>query len=150
MDITMHHPDACFTLRTAAIILRDDCLLAVRHAPTGSIYTIGGRVHMGESTADAAVREALEETGQALDIDRLLFVHEGFFTHAGKNHHEVCFFYLMQSPAIPIPDNTPTDQPGEALVWLPVNRLPDTPLVPAFLRTALQDLPLQIKHIVSK
>ena len=149
MDITLHHPDGHFRLRAAAIILRDGCLLAVKHESSPIHYTIGGRVRMGESTADAMRREVIEETGQIIDIDRLLFINEGFFTHEGENHHEICFFYLMQPPAAPIPDNAPTDQPGETLVWLPVDRLAETELVPGFLRTALQNLPSQPVHIIS-
>ena len=150
MDITIKQPQGVFTLRTAALIIREGYLLAVKHDDFGGYYTVGGRVHLGESTADAVLREVREETGLALAIDRLLFINEGFFTHEGQSRHEVCFCYLMCSEAADIPNGQPTDQLKEHLVWLPIADLPNLPLVPEFLRTALQNLPDVPVHCISR
>ena len=150
MDITLKQLQGIFTLRTAALIIRDNCLLAVKHDDSDGYYTVGGRVHVGESTADAVLREVREETGLALAIDRLLFINEGFFTHEGQSRHEVCFCYLMYSEAADVPNGQPTDQLKEHLVWLPIADLPNQPLVPEFLRIALQQLPDAPVHIISR
>lgn len=150
MDITISRPDSHFTLRAAALIIDDDRLLSVEHIPTGSCYTIGGRIRVGESSAEAAVREAFEETGHRFEIDRLMFVNEGFFTHDGRSHHEVCFFYLMKPNGAVISSGERTDQVSERLVWLPNAELPTLPLVPHFLRTALQTLPDAPVHLISQ
>lgn len=150
MDITLNRPQGIFTLRTAALIIRNNCLLAVKHDDFAGYYTVGGRVHLGESTAEAVLREVREETGQSLEIDRLLFINEGFFTYEGKSRHEVCFCYLMKSEAVDIPNGQMTDQTKERLVWLPIADLPRLPLVPEFLRTALQQLPQQPVHFISR
>ena len=150
MDITLNQQQGIFTLRTAALIIRDNRLLAVKHDHFDGYYTVGGRVHLGESTAEAAVREAYEETGHHFKIDRLLFINEGFFTFEDIARHQVCFCYLMKSETADIPDGQPTDQARERLVWLPIADLPLLPLVPEFLRTALQNLPEQPVHLISR
>lgn len=150
MDITLKQLQGIFTLRTAALIIRDNCLLAVKHDDSDGYYTVGGRVHVGESTAEAVLREVREETGQALEIDRLLFISERFFFYEGTSRHQVCFFYLMKSETADIPDGQMTDQPKERLVWLPIDDLPNQPLVPEFLRIALHQLPDAPVHIISR
>ena len=150
MDITIKRPDSNFSLRTAALIIDNNRLLAVKHDDFDGYYTVGGRVHLGESTAEAAVREAFEETCHHFEIDRLLFVNEGFFTHEARTHHEVCFFYLMKPNGAAITGGERTDQAREHLVWLPIDELPNLPLVPHFLRTALQTLPDAPVHLISR
>lgn len=150
MDISIRRPGANFHLRAAALIIDHGRLLMVKSDDSDMYYTVGGRIRVGESSADAVLREVLEETRQPLDIDRLLFVDERFFHYNDADHHQVCFYYLMKTPVSPIPDGKPTDQPGESLVWLPIADLPNLPLVPDFLRTALQALPTLPIHLISK
>ncbi len=52
-------------------------LLLVRHADGGQWGIVGGAVEIGESPAEAAVREAREEIGVEVHLDRLLGVHGG-------------------------------------------------------------------------
>ena len=150
MDISIRRPDIRFHLRAAAIIIVDNRVLMVKSDDSDAYYTVGGRIRMGESSADAVLREVCEETGQPLAIDRLLFVDERFFHYDGADHHQVCFYYLMQPPAFPIPDGKPTDQAGESLAWLPIADLPKFTIIPSFLCTALQNLPDQPVHLITK
>lgn len=148
MDINVSSPAQAFRLRAGAIIIENERLLTVRHDLYDGYYTVGGRIRLGESSEEAILREAYEETGLPLKIDRLLFIHESFFPAGGRAHHEVCFYYLMQAGCT-VPDGAPTDQRGERLFWLPLQQLPDLPLVPSFLRTALQQLPEQPVHLIT-
>ncbi|HEY3410749.1 MAG TPA: NUDIX domain-containing protein [Propionicimonas sp.] len=69
-----------FRYRAAAIILHDGSVLMARNDGEPHFYSIGGGVQHME-TAEAAVRrEARDETGLDLSIDRLAFVHENFFS----------------------------------------------------------------------
>ena len=90
-----------------------------------------------ESSADAAIREAYEETGCHFAADRLACIEERFYKSNGRTHHQVVFYYLMKAAVFHIEDGSCTDQPAEKPHWLPLDALQDYNLVPAFLRTAL-------------
>ena len=59
-----------------AVILRGDDLLLGRRSDTGRLTPITGIVDPGEEPADAAVREAEEEAGVRIRVDRLAWVHQ--------------------------------------------------------------------------
>ena len=126
-----------FTVRAAALIVRDGKLLMAKSSDHPCYYTVGGVVELGESSAEAVVREVREETGCMLDIDRLAYVQERFFTVSGHKYHELVFFYQMRdSTALTIADGDFTDQPPkETLHWLPIRDLPSLNIVPECLKT---------------
>lgn len=74
MDIGMITPSGSFSLRTAALILHDNRLLAIKHDRYDCFYTIGGGIRVNETSADAVVREAFEETGYPFLVERLAFI----------------------------------------------------------------------------
>ena len=89
----------------------------------------GGGVEAGETLEPAMVREAYEETGLHVAVDRLIAVAEGF--NPVKNHKIVFFNFLLsqtdpaQAPSIIRPDEIAAiDWIGQAelaarLPWLP-------------------------------
>ena len=150
MDIRISTPESCFILRSAALFLHDGHLLAVAAADNEAYYTVGGKVRLGETTEQCAVREAYEETGVWFEAERLLYVQERFNQWQGREHHEVVFFYLMKGDAFAISDGVPTDQPdSETLHWLKLDRLAEEHLLPDFLKMALEKLPQQPMHIIT-
>ena len=70
--------DRWFRYRAGAIIVENDCVLAVGNEKETYYYSVGGGVHMNEKAEDAVVREVLEETGVSYQIDRLAVIHETF------------------------------------------------------------------------
>src|SRR6478752_10343600 len=54
-----------------AVILRGDEILLGRRSDNGALTPITGIVDPGEEPADAAAREALEEAGVRIRVDRL-------------------------------------------------------------------------------
>lgn len=137
------------SLRAAALILRDDCILLVHNEELNCYYTIGGGIEPGESSADAVIRECLEETGITFAIDRLVYVQERFYAAKDAAHHEISFFYLMAAQALPPLEGRTTDQPHERLCWVPLHALNTIHLLPPFLGQAVQSLPSQVTHIIS-
>ncbi|MFF2371309.1 NUDIX domain-containing protein [Agromyces sp. NPDC058110] len=59
-----------------AVVLRGDQVLLGRRSDTGALTPITGIVDPGEEPADAARREALEEAGVRISVDRLVWVHQ--------------------------------------------------------------------------
>ena len=96
-----------------------------------------------------------EETGAHLQIDRLGFVHENYFTahyppsRSGKTIYEISFFFYMKVPPYFEPVCRSFDDGGsrEFLVWA----APDEPrtLYPEFFRTELSHPTDGVKHIVT-
>ena len=113
MDIRYGNGEGRFTLRAAALIIRDGSILLARDDAHDCFYTVGGGIRQNESSAEAARRECREETGCALEVERLLFVQERFYSLGNTPQHEVTFFYLMKDDAVPLRSGAAADQPGE-------------------------------------
>jgi 8-oxo-dGTP pyrophosphatase MutT (NUDIX family) len=66
-------------LPSVAVMVRDATgrLLLVRDRATGLWQTVGGGMDPGEQPADAAVREAFEETGLLVEPTRVIDVYAG-------------------------------------------------------------------------
>jgi 8-oxo-dGTP diphosphatase len=100
-----------------ALLERDGRILAVRNRPheawRDEFWGLpGGRVEPGESTAEAAVRETLEETGARIEVERLVAV--GEWLH---ETHDVFFVFAAR-----LVGGEPAVQPDEPVVvevrWL--------------------------------
>ncbi len=154
-------PDMCVpcgeglvNVRVGALIIRDGKLLMVGNDVSDYLYSVGGRIKMGETAEEAVVREVREETGTELKIDRLAFVHENYFYGdappvEGKLIYEVSFYFRMEAPADFQPAEQSFAESGgrEYLRWVE----PDTPqtIYPDFFRTeALHPAP-GVKHYVN-
>lgn len=59
-----------------AVIFRDEKVLLGRRSDNGALTPITGIVDPGEEPADAAAREAREEAGVVIHVDRLAWVHQ--------------------------------------------------------------------------
>lgn len=66
-------------LPSVAVMIRDDAgqLLLVRNRDDGTWQTVGGGMDPNEQPADAAVREAFEETGLVVELTRVIGVYGG-------------------------------------------------------------------------
>ena len=146
-DLTFRNDGGDFSLRVRAIILDGGRLLMVRQ-PLGYYYPVGGRVHLGESSVDALLREVLEETGVAMEIDRLGFLHENFFfdEKRGANHHEIALYYYMR-PLPGLSARRLCGSSGDALCWLPLDALAPERLYPTFFKTRLTEPSDRLEHI---
>ena len=105
-------------------------------------YTVGGRVRFGESAREAVLREALEETKIRLEINRLAYIHENFFTMESNNeiYHEVCLYFLMKSDnrLRKMKNGSFKEEYGDVTFhWLLINNLNNYRLYPEFFKTEL-------------
>lgn len=153
-DICVPVGDGFVNVRVGAIIEKNGKILMVTNGTVDYFYSVGGRIRLGESAEDAVRREVLEETGRALEIDRLGFIHEDFFigdsmARQGKLIHEFAFYFYMKTPADfePSPAALEAEGRGEHLEWVS----PDTEktVFPAFFRTELADPSPCVRHIVT-
>ena len=151
-DLAFKTSQGGFTYRVGAIIIKDKKLLMAKHEDYPCYYTVGGKVRINETSEEAVIREAYEETGIKFQIDRLSFIHERFFEITGDHYHEIVFYFLMkENTNIDLYCKSFTDQgPKETLHWLPIERLDRTYLIPEFFKTKLLDNMVGIEHIISK
>lgn len=100
-DCGFSREDKWFRYRATAIIIENGYVLFAGNEKESYYYSIGGGVHIGESSEEAVKREVFEETGIHYEVERLAFIHENFFigegSLSGKKCHEIAFYYLMKS-----------------------------------------------------
>ncbi len=142
-------------IRVGAIIMREGKFLMVGNTSEEYLYSVGGRVRFSESSQEAVVREVFEETGVHMEIDRLGFVHENFFsgdsaTKAGKPIHEISLYFYMKTPNgfEPVCNSITENGAKEYLVWIAAN---DTRrFFPEFFREELRHPTIVVKHLVTR
>jgi ADP-ribose pyrophosphatase YjhB (NUDIX family) len=106
-----------------AVIVRDDEILLVKRADNGAWTPVTGILEPGEDPGVAARREALEETGTTIRVDRLASVSAGDrVTHANGDRavyldHTFACSWLSGEPYVA--DDESTD-----VGWFPLGGLP--------------------------
>ena len=144
-----------FRYRAAAIIVEDGYVLFAGNEADDYFYSIGGAVHMGESSEEAVKREVLEETGVAYEIDRLAVIHENFFTGSsglkGIDCHEIAFYYLMKPKGKRnvIGESFTAGGLRETTHWIPIDELDKYKAYPTFMKGYLLSEHSGIEHIVT-
>ena len=146
--------DKLFHLRVAAVCIHDGHVLLQGSRDHERWILPGGRSEVLEPTAAAVRREMREEFDIEVEVVRLLWVVENFFSYEETLTHQLGFIYEAHLP----PDSELLDttrdfagyDSGVPFIarWFPLASLPDTWLLPSFLCDALQSLPETPQHIV--
>jgi len=137
--------------RTVGIALLEERVLI--HQFSGSSYWSlpGGRIEVSEDSREALKREFKEETGRLITVDNLVWTTENFFTRPnGKAIHEVAFYHAITVKGS-FKENFIGYEKDTILNfrWVPTKTLPQYPLKPSFLITALQKpLPNSPQHLI--
>jgi ADP-ribose pyrophosphatase YjhB (NUDIX family) len=115
------HPEVC----VGAIALSGDQLLLIRrgHGPAGGLWSLpGGRVQLGETTAEAVVRELAEETGLEVMCDEFV----GWVERIGEGFH---FLILDFNVTVISTDPPVAGDDAAEVMWVPVSHLASFALV---------------------
>ncbi|HLQ71442.1 MAG TPA: NUDIX hydrolase [Bacillota bacterium] len=154
MDISVPIGDAGrFNYRIAVVIVHNGRVLL--HKPVDDSYWAlpGGRAQLMEHSGDVAVREVWEELQVDIQVERLLWITENFFTYAQEAFHELGLYYkaaLSDTSQISLHDGVFYGKEGERDLlyqWIPIEKLSDMTIKPPFLQKGLQQLPESIQHI---
>ena len=141
-DMTAECCGGFINIRAGAIIMKDGKILMVGNEGSDYLYSVGGRLKFGETAEEAVVREVFEETGVRMEVDRLGFVNELYFTgdsayNLGKTVYEISYYFYMKTPDDfePVCGSFAEGDAKEYLVWVS----PDDPvkIYPEFFRTEL-------------
>lgn len=155
MDCGFKNQEGWFRYRAAAIIVENGCVLMAHNELVPYYYSVGGGVHLHETTEDAVQREVLEETGVTYNIEHLAFIHENFFMDEtiaqGVPCHEITLYYLMKpNGSMMINSNSYTMGVKENMAWLPIHQLEKEFIYPTFFKEWLTKLPDHVVHIVTR
>lgn len=61
MDVGYKNTNGNFSLRAAALIIVDGCLLLAKNDKYDCFYTVGGGIQQNETSDNAVIRECYEE-----------------------------------------------------------------------------------------
>jgi ADP-ribose pyrophosphatase YjhB (NUDIX family) len=151
--IRLETGDAVFVYRVAGVALAGDRVLLHRAEPDDFWSLPGGRVELMEFARDALRREMLEESGEEVRVERLLWVVEEFFEWNGRPHHELALYFLMTFPPGSRALSSDTFVGAEqdlplVFRWHRLADLDGLTVYPVFLKERLQRLSPAPEHVV--
>jgi 8-oxo-dGTP diphosphatase len=135
--------DMDFGIRVAAVILRGDSLLLVRHQkPDRPAYWVlpGGRLEPGETVPECAEREVMEETGLTGRFSGVLYVSE--FMREGRHTVDITARVAAEESEEASLGSDPEVSPGaeptlRELRWVRLDELKELELLPARIKSRI-------------
>ena len=145
MDISIKATAGEFNYRVAAMIVHEAHILVMQDEGIPHDYLPGGRVHLHEPAETALSRELREELDIDLPPHQLTFIAESFFTIDSTRYHEMCLYFLMETPPeLPIRGNRFTRVEGNEVHhfrWVKFEELRHLSFYPIFLKERIFTLP---------
>lgn len=134
-----------FRYRTGGVLIHNNKMLFVKSAVGDYYYMIGGGVHLGEKSNTCIEREVFEESGINARVEHLAVVCENFFKGIGGkiegvNCHTIEFYYNMQIVDDDVSFCKDTTDYGEALVWLPIEKIEKFKIKPSFVKDHINEI----------
>ncbi|MGI6497147.1 MAG: NUDIX domain-containing protein [Kiritimatiellia bacterium] len=118
------------------VFVRGGRILLCRSKGSPLAYLPGGHIEFREQAAHALAREVREELGQRCVVGDFLGCCENTFLQKGEWHAEIFLAFAMVLPDLP-PGPAPSREDWIEFLWWPVDRLWNSRLEPAILRTRL-------------
>lgn len=152
MDITIDVGDYKLNVRAAGIMIHNGKILVHRNINSDHYALIGGRVEIGENSADTIKREVKEELGKDIDITGYVATIENFFEMKGSKFHEILFVYKIEfldedDKKI---DYTLKNNEGKDYLqyeWLDLDKIEEYPVLPKAIKSVLMEKNFPIHKI---
>ena len=96
MDITIDVDNYKLNVRAAGVMIHNGKILVHRNINSDHYALIGGRVEIGENSADTIKREIKEELGKNIEITGYISTIENFFEMKGSKYHEIMFVHKIE------------------------------------------------------
>lgn len=96
MNITIDVDDYKLNVRAAGVMIHNGKILVHRNVNSDHYALIGGRVEIGESSANTIKREIKEELWKDIEITGYISTIENFFELKDLKYHEIMFVYKAE------------------------------------------------------
>ena len=96
MDITINVADYKLNVRAAGVIIHNNKVLVHKNVNSDHYALVGGRIEIGENSADTIKREIKEELGKDIEITGYISTIENFFEMIGSKYHEIMFVHKVE------------------------------------------------------
>lgn len=144
MDLTIDVGEYKLNIRAAGVIIHNGKILVHRNINSDHYALIGGRVEIGENSAETVKRETKEEIGKGVEITGYISTIENFFEMNGTKYHEIMFVHkaeFVDDDDKKI-ENTLKNIEGKDYLqyeWLELNKIDEYPLLPSAIKSVLKE-----------
>jgi ADP-ribose pyrophosphatase YjhB (NUDIX family) len=147
-----------FRVRVVAAIIHEGRVLLQTFADHDDAFWVlpGGNAEVNEPAVDGLIREMKEELGEAVRVDRLLWVVDNFFRFGQADWHEIGLYWLATlpagSPLLKLESFAGEERPGVKFTcrWHDIDCLSGVRLLPSFLAGGLAALPASPQYLVHR
>ena len=144
MDITIDIEDYKLNVRAAGIIIHNNKVLLHRNINENHYALIGGRVEIGENSADTVKREIKEELGKDVEITGYVGTIENFFEMKGRKYHEIMFVHKIEftNEEDKNIEYTMKNIEGKDYLkyeWIDLDKIDEYPLMPSIIKDILKE-----------
>ncbi len=144
MDITIDVDDYKLNVRAAGVMIHNGKILVHRNVNSDHYALIGGRVAIGENSADTVKREIKEEVGKEIEITGYISTIENFFEMKGSNYHEIMFVHKIEfiNEEDKKIEYTMKNIEGKDYLqyeWIDLDKIDEYPLLPKVIKEVLKE-----------
>ncbi|GAA0790190.1 NUDIX hydrolase [Hathewaya limosa] len=144
-----------FNYRNVGIAIKDNKVLL--HKPEEYEFWAlpEGRCELLETSIETIKREFLEELGEEITVEKLVWVVENFFEIKNEKYHEISMYYMIKfcdESEIYKHKEIKGIEDDKKLIfkWFDINELEKQPIQPTFIKDELKCISDNIKHIIHK
>lgn len=144
MDITIDIEDYKLNVRAAGVMIHNGKILTHKNGKTGHYALIGGRVKIGENSAETIKREIKEELGKEIEITGYIATIENFFEAKGSKYHEIVFIHKIEfvdekDKQIEYTMENMENKDYLKYEWLELNKIDEYNLLPKITKNILKE-----------
>lgn len=153
MDITIDIEDYKLNIRAAGVIIHNGKMLVHKNINDDHYAIIGGRVEIGENSADTIKREIKEEIGKEIEITGYIATIENFFEMKGSKYHEILFVHKVEfvNEEDKKIEYTMKNLEGKDYLqyeWIELDKINQYPLRPAAMKEILREKEFPVHKII--
>ena len=152
IDITIDVDDYKLNIRAAGVMIHNGKILVHKNVNSDHYALIGGRVEIGESSANTIKREIKEELGKDIEITGYISTIENFFKMKDSKYHEIMFVHKIEfiNEEDKKIEYTMKNIEGKDYLqyeWIEIDRIDEYPLLPRTVKDVLKENKFPIHKI---